>query len=357
MKRISVSVYRRSYHVKRADGARTKRRSSVCTIELRRHGGPPQRVRGYEDKAATVAKANDLKRALARGDVGLVNPHEAELARPIREQLEDWVAGLEETGKSDSYCGQCRARVERLVRECGWITLADINGRAFERSRRSALSFAAHNRKDRTKAGRADLSPRTRNHYLATLGSFIRWCLRRGRLDSNPLSDVDKVSEVMDVRRARRSLTPREVGELLTVATDRHALVYRLVLGTGLRREEVRQLRWRDLHLDDAGQPRIELRASITKSRRADSLPLRRDLAAALLAVRADAEPDDRVFAHVPTMKQHRRYLAAAGVPWCDADGRRADFHALRTTFASLLSRAGVSPARPWNSCATPTCG
>jgi integrase len=38
-----------------------------------------------------------------------------------------------------------------------------------------------------------------------------------------------------------------------------------------------------------------------------------------------------------------RTDLAAAGIPFEDERGFRADFHALRHTFASLLAQAGVS--------------
>jgi hypothetical protein len=43
----------------------------------------------------------------------------------------------------------------------------------------------------------------------------------------------------------------------------------------------------------------------------------------------------------VPTFK---RDLAKAGIPFEDERGRRADLHALRTTFGTLLSASGVSP-------------
>lgn len=53
---------------------------------------------------------------------------------------------------------------------------------------------------------------------------------------------------------------------------------------TGLRRGELRQLRWGDLHLA-APQPYVQLRAENTKNRKADVLPLHPDLAALLKAM------------------------------------------------------------------------
>ena len=37
--------------------------------------------------------------------------------------------------------------------------------------------------------------------------------------------------------------------------------------------------------------------------------------------------------------------LEAAGIPYCDAAGRYADFHSLRHTFITNLVRGGVHPA------------
>ena len=54
----------------------------------------------------------------------------------------------------------------------------------------------------------------------------------------------------------------------------RHRLAYRLILATGLRRDELKQLRWGDVKLN-APMPCIQLRAETTKAKRADVLPLR----------------------------------------------------------------------------------
>ena len=43
-------------------------------------------------------------------------------------------------------------------------------------------------------------------------------------------------------------------------------------------------------------------------------------------------------------METHRRYLDKAGIAYVDERGRRADFHALRHTYGSLLAKSGVAP-------------
>jgi len=72
--------------------------------------------------------------------------------------------------------------------------------------------------------------------------------------------------------------------------------------------------------------------------------PLLSSVAADLRKLQGDAGDNDSVFPSIPSIYIHRKYLAAAGIPWKDEDGRQADFHALRHTFGTLLSKAGVPP-------------
>jgi len=156
---------------------------------------------------------------------------------------------------------------------------------------------------------------------------------------------VAPVEKVDQAGALRRELTEEEeVGRLLASVPDEHQLLYRVALATGLRMDELGQLKWGDLRLAGGGTPHVQLRATATKARRADCVPLRADLAALLTSARGVATDGDHVFARVPRATEHRRWLAAAGIPYLDAEGRRADLHALRQTYGTLLSKAGVSP-------------
>ena len=113
------------------------------------------------------------------------------------------------------------------------------------------------------------------------------------------------------------------------------------MLYTGLRVSETAALEWRDLILD--ATPAIRLRAGTTKSKRADEIELRPELAAELKEEQPPfALPTDRVFRSTPTLKTFKADLARAGIPLKDATGRTIDRHALRTTFVSWLGAAGV---------------
>jgi hypothetical protein len=149
------------------------------------------------------------------------------------------------------------------------------------------------------------------------------------------------VDEKRGPRRARRALTEEEISRLLTATaarplreamTIRHGprrgehgakvrdevrnqlvllgrervLVYKTLILTGLRKSELANLRWSDLHLDEAS-PWLKVRAEIAKNARSAAIPLR-------------------------------------SIPAKDADGRVVDVHALRHTTASYLASAGVPP-------------
>ena len=122
------------------------------------------------------------------------------------------------------------------------------------------------------------MSERTQNHYLETLRCFCRWAVKRKRMPADPVAEVPTVETVGKLRRERRALSEEDLIALLGVVRPRHALAYRIILATGLRRDELRQLRWGDIKLN-APMPFIELRAETTKPKRADVLPVREDLA------------------------------------------------------------------------------
>jgi integrase len=49
------------------------------------------------------------------------------------------------------------------------------------------------------------------------------------------------------------------------------------------------------------------------------------------------------MFSAVPTIGEYKADLEAAGIPYM-LDGQQVDFHSLRKTFCTLLSKAGVLP-------------
>jgi integrase len=120
-------------------------------------------------------------------------------------------------------------------------------------------------------------------------------------------------------------------------------------LATGLRASELRSLTPSSFDLRDLGKARVAVEAAYSKHRRRDVLPIRRDLAEAIARFTEGRPPAEPLFPDLPqrTAEMLRVDLdnAKPWIPYCDAAGRRVDFHSLRTTYITRLARAGVPPA------------
>ena len=265
-------------------------------------------------------------------------------------------------------------------------------------------------------------APRTINAKLGTLTARGNWLVDSGRLTVNPFARLGKstgVDESGDVRRQRRALTESELRRLLTVARLRpvaeygrpsvrivddtrspksratwkraeltadtvvaaaergrarlrpdvverlerlgreRALLYAVLVTTGLRRGELAALTVGDVLLDDE-RPVIMLRGVDAKNGEAARLPLRADVAGELRAwieEKAEAVCRQRVGVAGVVRPAHdmplfdvpdklvrilHRDADAAGIPKRDKRGRTVDVHALRGTFGTHLARAGV---------------
>lgn len=124
------------------------------------------------------------------------------------------------------------------------------------------------------------------------------------------------------------------------------ATAYKTMALTGLRLGEMSSIRVCDLILDGPA-PHIVLDARHEKARRGASIPLRADLVEDLLAwlVQHPGMPDRLLFRLASNqVKTFNSDIALAGIPKMDDRGRTACVHSRRHTFATLLSRGGVTP-------------
>ena len=284
---------------------------------------------GVSDKGVAVTKLLQIRRERERAAVGLAVPQsELEaIKKPLSEHVAAFLADLKGKGRAHGTVKRYRTLLRVLFRECGWRVVRDI----------TPASFSGW----RNRGGRG---PKYVNDVLGAALTFLTWMERRGWIPANPLRHVEKVRNDREGT-YRRALSPAEVSRLLAVAPVERAWVYLVILYTGLRRHELNRLTWGHFHLD-APQPFVELPATITKNHKSDRLPLRPEVVAALVKNRPEnSMAFEWVFrGKVPAPVKLRRDLAVAGIPVVDERGRRIDVHALRTTFGTMLSVAGVAP-------------
>ena len=201
---------------------------------------------------------------------------------------------------------------------------------------------------------------------------------KRGTWTMKPLT-IENIDDAVD--RAREVLADNTdfITQLELRGRERQ-LVYKTLLTTGLRKGELASVMLRHLDLD-AERAFLPLDAQSEKNREGNSIPLRADLAAEFRDWLADRVATRRQAAqNAPTIKFDRkagrdgrnspneaeggkllspdeplfdvpaalvkildRDLEAADIPKRDDRGRTLDVHALRTSFGTHLSMAGVS--------------
>ena len=284
---------------------------------------------GVRDKQVAQQKLSYLVRDLEREASGLVPPASQRNAvlKPLSEHVAAFLLDLKGQGRAIRTVKSYRNLLSILCDRCAWSTIRDVTPQSFTLWR-----------------SRSVLKPKSLNDFLGVAVNLFNWMERRGLVQVNPLRHVEKVSND-NAGRYRRALSADEVKRLLAAAPSSRAWVYLVILYTGLRRHELNQLTWGHFHFD-APTPYIELPGTITKNRKSDSQPLREEVVQALLQNRpSDSMPYEWVFlGKVPSPTKLRQDLAAAGIPAKDERGRCVDVHALRTTFGTMLSVAGVSP-------------
>ncbi|MGP1346818.1 MAG: tyrosine-type recombinase/integrase [Phycisphaerales bacterium] len=243
----------------------------------------------------------------------------------MAEHLKTFVAELRTTGRTPDYIRKIRQRVQLLIDECEWKRLADVTPASFTAWRCSCTR-----------------TPQTINHYHAAANTMLCWMVSRRMLLANPLDGIERIDTRGRQSRPRRALTVEQQRALIAASGPRR-LVYLMALQTGLRRGELSQLIWADVHLD-ARTPHLLARASTTKNRRDAPIALTPELIAELRSHRpADASGEARVFAGgMPSHHTIDADLERAGIPKLDELNRRIDFHALRHTFITNLHLVGT---------------
>ena len=116
---------------------------------------------------------------------------------------------------------------------------------------------------------------------------------------------------------------------------------------TGLRAAELHKLKVHFLETE-TDQPKIFAPKTITKNKKDAVFHLRKEFAEELVSwvKQTSRKPTDPLFS-VPRnyLRNFKKDLLFAGIPYLDTQGRKFDFHALRKTCNVLMGQAKISPA------------
>ena len=194
---------------------------------------------------------------------------------------------------------------------------------------------------------------KTLNGYIDALKSLATWCVDRDYLEDSPFKKLRFLDGRPQVE--RRALTIEEAAQLLAAAPPDRRILYETALLSGLRANETRQLTLRHLDRKNGG---IWLVAEWTKGRRDCLQPLpgwfldrlhdygRQNVATTLYekhrSERLNVPAEPLFFVPQHTARSLNIDLKAAGIEKSTPEGK-IDFHALRTTFSTLLDDVGAT--------------
>ena len=329
-----------------------------------------------KDKATAEQFAISLQTEQDKIRAGVFSKKEVKAAKHGRDSLqktvEAYLSSMTARGKAVTTVKEFRRYLEVTCKALGWKTVKDID----------KVSIDAY-LEDQRRNGRG---ARSCNAYAVTWVAFGNWLMATDRTGINPVSGLVRFDERADRRHQRRAFTLPELELLFKTAEERplkerltnrgskakltpatidklkwlgrtRAIAYRTLAYTGLRWSELRSITIGTAFLD-AEPAFLLLQSENEKNSKGSRIPLHADLRVALMEYREDrikrlagdctafpgAFDHEPFFDELPVKmsKVFNQDLEAAGISKKDGAERVLDVHALRTTFGTMLARAGV---------------
>ena len=189
---------------------------------------------------------------------------------------------------------------------------------------------------------------------LTQLSRLFGHAVRRGLIESNPVSKLERSERPRLSRQERPVLNPEEIGRLLEAAAPRFRTLLATAILSGLRQGELLGLHWRDVDFDNE---LIHVRTQLNRKRR--DVPPKTERAVRdviLMPALGDAlrqhktetrfnQPDDYVFTTRTGTPHHAPHIGQRVLkPALEKAGLQPlRWHDLRHTFASLLIAGGAN--------------
>ena len=189
---------------------------------------------------------------------------------------------------------------------------------------------------------------------LTPLSRLFAHAVRRGLIEVNPVSKLDRSERPRVSRQERPVLNPEEIGRLLEAAQPRFRTLLATAILSGLRQGELLGLHWRDVDFDNQ---LIHVRTALDRKRRdvppkteraVRDVVLMPALGEALRQHKTETRfnhPDDYVFTTRTGTPHHAPHIGLRALkPALEKAGLQpVRWHDLRHTFASLLVAGGAN--------------
>jgi integrase len=238
--------------------------------------------KAFTDRQASQALLARREKDVERKKVGLPVEEPGKLREDWTVPRDLFLAELQRLERTERHVRDTKNVLRRVFEGCSWSCLGDV--KRDELSRWLGL---------RRKEG---IAPRTLNHNFERLACFVSWCRQEGWMLHDPLAGFQKSPVGENTPGRTRALTLDEFRRLIEL--PRHGTTYEVAGLSGLRRSELARLERRDVDLSDLDRPLWRLRASATKGRRSDVVPMLPDCLPAIQRVLnlSNTEPTARLF-------------------------------------------------------------
>lgn len=204
------------------------KRGKTWYINYRQNGERVQRSLGVHSKRLAELKKGEIELNIERGVLGL-----GKRVGSSKEAFESFLAEVV-AKKSPPW----QKRMEQLFRP--FRTWAE------EHSDQVVVQLSATEIEKFLGERRKQVSDKTLNEELAIIKRFFQWAVDREYVAKNPAARIDRYKQApKDVR----TFTPVELGLIWKHATPTQLPYYQMLLFTGLRDGELRNLEWADIDL------------------------------------------------------------------------------------------------------------
>ena len=346
-----MAIFQRKYLDKRTG---LQRKAKNWTGQYLDAFGVRQRVTLSTDKTAARQMLAELERQVELEKAGLMPINPAHASQSLREHAGDFIAHLENTGRTGKHIRSTARHLEELTGVCNFRLPKDVN----------SVAFMAH-----IQALRASgLGFRILNQRIQAVKQFMAWMVRESRAISNPLAYVKRFNEAAERRHERRALAPTELKALIE-ATVAHGEPWRGLTGldrgmlylaayqTGFRVSELASLTPESFSFEGE-QPQVCCKAAYAKNRQQANQPLPNAHLRPWIATKIKNKPlwggtwieraADMIRRDANLARSlwlERMEPAEANSDFLlDSNEGKLDFHALRHTFITHLERSGVRP-------------
>ena len=376
-KTVAYKAHSRTHKAILTDNGRMRIECAVWHVEFRDHLDRRQHVTAFTHEGQSRLLASQIERLVSLiGQplpmdlvrpienlpsrikdqlvaMGLLEGKRTAAGRTLEELLTEFEQSLRAQERNGRYVDDTLYVLRRMFEDCGFKHFSDISANRVEtylKDLRSGNIVRPGEQKTRK------LSFRRSNIVLRAAKGFCTWLVRRGYAYESPLAPLKMLDDALDRRHVRRALDLADLRQLLHATatgpetfgmsgTERF-LLYRFVVETGLRANEIRQLRRGDF---DFESHTVKVAAANAKGRREDIQHLSPGLSHELRIFMQGKLPDAKAFGGRfksltdKTADMIQEDLARAEIPYQDESGRVFDFHALRGQCETLLAASGVS--------------